>query len=109
MIDKVRPQIYATMSIAQVESELRHDKMPDPFIRRMRVVNLLSALTLRKIEDNMIAPFEVMDIHHILDKQISQDAIIAMLENKSLATALETGTWRRCLRNRKQSPCLKRV
>jgi len=60
----------------------------------MRIVNLLTALTLRKIEDDMIAPFNVMDIHHILDEQISQDAIIAMFENKNLALAIETGDMR---------------
>lgn len=87
----VRPEIYGVMSVAQVASELRRETMPAPFIRRMRVINLLSALTLRKIEDDMTAPFNVMDIHHILDEQISQDAIIAMLENKNLALALETG------------------
>ena len=103
----VRPEIYGVMSVAQVESLLRREQMPAPFVRRMRVINLLSALTLRKIEDNMIAPFEVMDIHHVLDEQISQDAIIAMLENKNLALALETGNMQPLWVESKEKPMLR--
>jgi len=73
----------------------------------MRVINLLSALTLRKIEDDMIAPFTVMDIHHILDEQISQDAIIAMMENKNLAHALETGDLQPLWVESKEKPLLR--
>ena len=108
MDKSVRPEIYGVMSIADVESQLRRDKMPAPFIRRMRVINLLSALTLRKIEDNMIAPFEVMDIHHVLNEQISQDAIIAMLENKNLALALETGDLQPLWVESKEKPLLRK-
>jgi len=104
----VRPEIYGVMPVAQVESMLRGDEMPAPFIRRMRVINLLSALTLRKIEDDMIAPFEVMDIHHVLDEQISQDAIIAMLENKNLALALETGNLQPLWVESKDKPLLRK-
>ena len=104
----VRPEIYGVMPVAQVESELRRDKMPAPFIRRMRVINILSALTLRKIEDDMIAPFEVMDIHHVLDEQISQDAIIAMLDNKNLALALETGNMQPLWVESKEKPLLRK-
>lgn len=104
----VRPEIYGVMPVAQVESELRRDKMPAPFVRRMRVINLLSALTLRKIEDDMIAPFNVMDIHHVLDEQISQDAIIAMMENKNLAHALETGDLQPLWVESKDKPLLRK-
>jgi len=108
MEDSVRPEIYGVMPVKQVESMLRGDEMPAPFIRRMRVINLLSALTLRKIEDDMIAPFEVMDIHHVLDEQISQDAIIAMLENKNLALALETGDMQPLWVESKDKPLLRK-
>jgi len=91
MFKSVRPQIYATMPVAEVEEELRRGKLPALFIRRMRVINILSAVTLRKIEDDLIAPFGVMDIHHILDKQISQDTIIAAMHSDHLATAIKTG------------------
>jgi len=104
----VRPEIYGVMPVAQVESLLRRERMPAPFLRRMRVINLLSALTLRKIEDDIIAPFKVMDIHHILDEQISQDAIIAMLENKNLATALETGNLNPLWIESKEKPLLRK-
>lgn len=73
---------------------MRGDAMPQPFIRRMRLINLLSALVLRKIEPRFLAPFDVQDLHHILDRQISQDAIIDMLDNKALAEALTTGNLR---------------
>jgi hypothetical protein len=108
MDSSVRPQIYATMPVREVEAQLRRNKMPAPFIRRMRVINILSAITLRKIEDDMIAPFEVMDIHHVLDKQISQDAIIAMLENKNLALALETGDLQPLWVESKEKPLLRK-
>ena len=104
----VRPEIYGVMPVAQVESLLRREQMPAPFIRRMRVINLLSALTLRKIDDDMIAPFSVMDIHHILDEQISQDAIIAMLENKNLALAIETGNMQPLWAESKEETLLRR-
>jgi hypothetical protein len=82
--------------------------MPAPFVRRMRVINLLSALTLRKIEDDMIEPFEVMDIHHVLNEQVSQDAIIAMLENDNLALALETGNMQPLWVESKEKPLLRK-
>lgn len=88
---KVRPQIYETTPVAEIIKQLRREVMPVPFIRRMRVINILSAVTLRKIEDKTLLPFDVMDIHHVLDKQISQDAIIAILENEGLAIAIDSG------------------
>lgn len=65
--------------------------MPAPFVRRMRVINTISAVTLRKIENELILPFDVLDLHHVLDKQISQDAIISMLDSQALKTAIYTG------------------
>jgi len=108
MDNSVRPQIYATMPVAEVEAQLRRDKMPAPFIRRMRVINILSAVTLRKIEDNMIAPFDVMDVHHVLDKQISQDAIISILDSATLATAIETGNLQPLWAESKEKPLLRK-
>jgi len=70
---------------------MRGDTMPAPFIRRMRLINLISAVVLRKIEPNLLAPFDVQDLHHILDRQISQDAVIDQLDNRALAEALTTG------------------
>jgi len=104
----VRPQIYSSMPVHEVESQLRRDKMPAPFIRRMRLINLLSAVTLRKIEDDMIAPFDVMDIHHILDAQISQDSVIEALENKKVALALETGNMQPLWVESKGKPLLRK-
>ena len=68
--------------------------MPDVFIRRMRLINLISAVVLRKIDADLLAPFGVEDLHHILDRQISQDAVIDQLDNKELAEALKTGNLR---------------
>lgn len=104
----VRPQIYSSMPVQDVESQLRRDKMPAPFIRRMRVLNLLSAVTLRKADDNILAPFDVMDLHHILDAQISQDAIIEVLENRNLALALETGNLQPLWVESKKDPLLRK-
>jgi len=103
----VRPQIYSTMPVGEVEAQLRHDRMPAPFTRRMRVINLLSAVTLRKIEDNMIAPFEVMELRQILDAQVSQDAIIGALENKNVALALKTGNLQPLWVESKDNPLLR--
>jgi hypothetical protein len=73
---------------------MRGGKMPDAFTRRMRVINLLSALVLRKIDPALIKPFDVLDLHHVLNRQISADAIIDQLENRALADALTTGDLR---------------
>lgn len=108
MDTSVRPQIYATMPVQEVEAQLRRGKMPDPFTRRMRVINLLSAVTLRKIEDNYLEPFEVMDIHHVLDKQISQDAIISILDSETIAAAIDTGNLQPLWVESKEKPLLRK-
>ena len=74
--------------------KLKRNILPDAFVRRMRLINLMSAVVLRKIDAKLLAPFDVSDLHHVLDKQISQDAIIDQLENKELAEALTTGNLR---------------
>lgn len=88
---KVPPSLYWPDTAASVISKMRDNLMPAAFTRRMRLVNLISAVVLRKIEPTLLAPFDVQDLHHILDKQISQDAIIDQLDNKAVATALNTG------------------
>jgi len=70
---------------------MRSGIMPEAFIRRMRLINLISAVVLRKIDIELLSPFTVSDLHHILDRQISQDAVIDQLDNKELAEALTTG------------------
>jgi len=57
----------------------------------MRVINLLSMVALGKIEEPLLFPFDTLDLHHILDKQISQDAIIDQINNDELSFALATG------------------
>ena len=88
---KVPPSLYWPDTATSVILRMRDGIMPAPFIRRMRLVNLISAVVLRKIEPALLAPFDVEDLHHVLDRQISQDAVIDQLENKELAAALYGG------------------
>lgn len=94
MSGKVPPKLYWPDTADSVILKMRGDVMPAPFVRRMRLINLISAIVLRKIEPELLLPFDVEDLHHILDKQISQDAIIDQLDNKELAEALATGNLR---------------
>ncbi len=91
MPGQVPRALYWPDSQLSLISKMKKDIMPAPFIRRMRLINLLSAIVLRKIDANLIDPFDVEDLHHILNRQISQDAIIDQLNNKELAEALTTG------------------
>lgn len=91
MVDKVPPSLYWPDTQESLAWKMKSNIMPDPFIRRMRLVNLISAIVLRKIEPELLAPFDVEDLHHILDRQISQDAVIDQLDNRALAEALTTG------------------
>lgn len=91
MTGQVPASLYWPDTANSVIATMKDAIMPAPFIRRMRLINLLSAVVLRKIEPELLAPFSVEDLHHILDKQISQDAVIDQLENKELAEALTTG------------------
>lgn len=91
MQDKVPESLYFPDTAESVITRMKDGIMPSPFIRRMRLINLMSAVVLRKIEPELLAPFDVQDLHHILDRQISQDAVIDQLDNKPLAEALTTG------------------
>ena len=91
MAAQVPRSLYWPDTANSVISKMRRDTMPQAFIRRMRLINLISAVVLRKIEPSLLLPFDVQDLHHILDKQISQDAVIDQLDNRELATALNTG------------------
>jgi len=94
MKGKVPPSLFWPDTTNSVISKMRDDIMPAPFVRRMRLINLMSAVVLRKIDAKILAPFDVEDLHHILDKQISQDAVIDQLDNKEVAEALTTGNLR---------------
>ena len=88
---QVNPSIFAPATSRSIEKQLRDGIMPSCFVRRMRVLNLISATTLMKAEDELMLPFDVMDLHHVLDRQISQDAIIDQLDSEGMSYALETG------------------
>lgn len=94
MPSQVPRSLYWPDTAESVISKMKGNVMPAPFIRRMRLINLMSAVVLRKIDAKLLLPFDVMDLHHILDKQISQDAVIDQLDNKALAEALTTGNLR---------------
>jgi len=94
MYRKVPPKIYWPATPKQVEAQLRKGEVPAAFVRRMRTINMLSAATLMKIEDAFLDPFDVMDVHHVLDRLISQDAIIDQLASDELSFALTTGNIR---------------
>jgi len=91
MPGKIPNSLYWPDSANSVITAMNGGTMPQPFVRRMRLINLLSAIVLRKIDISLLKPFDLIDLHHILDRQISQDAIIDQLDNKELAEALTTG------------------
>lgn len=91
MPGQVPPSLYWPDTQDSLIAKLGRDIMPDAFTRRMRLINLMSAIVLRKIEPALLFPFDVEDLHHILDRQISQDAVIDQLNNRALAEALTTG------------------
>jgi len=91
MSERVPPKIYAPLTPDRAASLLKRGDMPAAFVRRMRVINLLSMVALGKIEEPLLFPFDTIDLHHILDKQISQDAIIDQINNDELSFALATG------------------
>jgi len=94
MRGKIPPSLYWPDTANSLASKLKNNILPGAFVRRMRLINLMSAVVLRKIDANLLAPFDVLDLHHILDRQISQDAVIDQLDNKALAEALTTGNLR---------------
>ena len=91
MIGHVPQSLYAPARQDDIIFKLSHGQVPEAFVRRMRMINCLSAVTLRKMDESLLKPFDVLDIHHILDQQISQDAIISGLNNDALATAILYG------------------
>lgn len=91
MEGKIPPSLYWPDTQSSVIGKLKDDVMPATFTRRMRLINLMSAVVLRKIEPALLAPFDVQDLHHILNRQISQDAVIDQLDSKELAEALNSG------------------
>ena len=91
MSRQIPPKIYAPRTQDEITREMRRGIMPAAFTRRMRVINLLSMVALGKIEEAMLLPFDTMDLHHILERQISQDAIIDQMDNEPLSYALTTG------------------
>jgi hypothetical protein len=88
---RVPASLYWPDTTDSVIQRMSYGAMPAPFTRRMRLVNLLSAVVLQKIDTKLLAPFSVEDLHHILDKQISQDAVIDQLDSMELAEALYNG------------------
>jgi hypothetical protein len=44
-----------------------------------------------KLDVELLSPFDVFDVHHILDRQISQDSVIDQLDSGGMAYALTTG------------------
>lgn len=108
----MQPEVPATLYWPDDQSSLiqrmRDGIMPNPFIRRMRVINMMSQVVIRNIDPKLLLPFDVIDIGHILDKQISQDAIIDQLNSKELAEALTTGDITGLLSITATSPLLNR-
>lgn len=94
MATQIPKSLYWPDTQDQLITKMSGGTMPQVFIRRMRLINLISAVVLRKIDAKLLAPFDVEDLHHILDKQISQDAVIDQLKNRELAEALTTGDLR---------------
>ncbi len=94
MDGRIPKSLYWPDSQDSLIAKMRSGIMAPPFIRRMRLINLMSAVVLRQIDPALLAPFDVTDLHHILNNQISQDAVIDQLNNKALAEALVTGNLR---------------
>lgn len=83
--------LYWPYTQNNVIATMRAGIMPAPFTRRMRVVNICSALVLGQIDASMILPFDVRDIHHVLDAVVSQDSIIAQFNSTALTDAIMHG------------------
>lgn len=94
MKGKIKPSLYWPETAENIATKLRADVMPGAFTRRMRLINLISAVVMRKIDATLLKPYNVEDLHHLLNSQISQDVIIAQFENKEIAEALSTGNLR---------------
>jgi hypothetical protein len=70
---------------------LRAGTIPRPFVQRMRLINAISATMIYKLDSDLLAPYDVIDLHHLLDVPISQGAIIEQLDSGGIRHALTTG------------------
>jgi hypothetical protein len=57
----------------------------------MRLINAISATMIYKLDSDLLAPYDVIDLHHLLDVPISQGAIIEQLDSGGIRHALTTG------------------
>jgi len=94
MNGKIKPSLYWPETAETIAAKLESDIMPGAFTRRMRLINLMSAVVMRKIDATLLSPYSVEDIHHLLDSHVSQDTIIDQFDNKEIAEALRTGNLR---------------
>ena len=94
MEGQIPKSLYYPDTAETIAEKLEADIMPGAFARRMRLINLISAVVLRKIDAALLSPFDVEDLHHTLNLQINQDAIIDQFDNKEIAEALRTGNLR---------------
>ena len=91
LTDTVPASVYENYTQAQVMADLAAGTMPITFARRMRLLNLISGVTLNKIPVPYIAPFKVLDIHHALNDAESAESIIAQLDSSAMFQALAVG------------------
>ena len=91
MPGKIPPSLYWPDTQNSVSNVLKSGEMPAPFVRRMRVLNLISQAVLRNIDVELFEPFDTFDLSHILDQQISQDALIDQMASSELIETLVTG------------------
>jgi hypothetical protein len=70
---------------------LRAGTIPRPFVQRMRLINAISATMIYKLDSDLLAPYDVIDLHHLLDVPISHGAIIDQLDSGGIRHALTTG------------------
>lgn len=84
-------RIYSPMTQNEVIDLLRSGLVPEPFVRRMRLINLISASILQKIENDLFAPWTVLNISTALNDQVSQDYIITTIRNEPLQFSLWHG------------------
>ena len=91
MRHKVPAKIYAPLSMDEAGKLLRAGTIPRPFVQRMRLINAISATMIYKLDSDLLAPYDVIDLHHLLDVPISHGAIIEQLDSGGIRHALTTG------------------
>jgi len=89
--DTVPASVYENYTQSQIQADLVSGTMPITFTRRMRLLNLLSGVTLNKIPVPYIKPFKVLDIHHALNDGDSAENIISQLNSSAMFAALAVG------------------